>query len=678
MRHSNGEYRWFHTYGTVFDRNSDNKVEHVLNISVDVTDEYKLRLEVEEEYAFADMLIEHSPDMLVVLDKDLRIVAWNRKAEEHNHLPKKEVIGKNFYRLFPQYNYEGWRNNMQRVLAGESLYFPKIKFKVDDGYGEVFMIPLRNAEAEVTGILSITRNITDLVLTADRLQESYKELQRSEDRHYRMINEVQDYSIILLDKDGNIESWSTGAEKIKGYTEGEISGSNFRIFYPPADVQAQLPEQLLRQAVNEGRATHEGWQMRKDDSLFWANVVITALHDDAGDIVGFSKVTKDLTEQKIAEDHLRSYAEQLRLKNYELQSSNQKLQDAREQLAKYRTRYLIEAMPHIVVTTANDGTLDYANQLLMDYLGLSFEAVQQGKWASAIHTADRKKLMTTWNRCLQTKENLQMEFRFKRSDGEYLWHLAIAKPVVKKGEEGFDMWIITLTNIHDQKLVEEKKDEFIGIASHELKTPLTSAKAYAQMLQMMLKKDHNEEAALYAKKTNLFIDRLNNLISELLDITKIQHGKLQMNEVPFNFNELMADTIDLIQHTKPRHRIYLEGTAVHLVHGDRDRVQQVLINLFSNAIKYSPQANRVEVKIVNKEDRLCVGVKDYGIGIPKSDQQKIFDRFYRVEDKATKFQGLGIGLYISAEIIRRHKGDIWVESAPDKGATFYFTLPYAE
>ena len=137
MRHKNGEYRWFHTYGTIFDRNSDNKVEHVLNISVDVTEEYKLRLELEEEYAFIDMLIEHSPDMLVVLDKELRIVTWNRKAEEHNNLKKEKVIGKNFFKLFPQYDYENWRNNLQRVFKGELIHHPRIKFTMDGGYGEV-------------------------------------------------------------------------------------------------------------------------------------------------------------------------------------------------------------------------------------------------------------------------------------------------------------------------------------------------------------------------------------------------------------------------------------------------------------------------------------------------------------------------------------------------------------
>ena len=678
MRHKNGEYRWLHTYGTVFDRNSDNKVEHVLNISVDVTEEYKLRLELEEEYAFVDMLIEHSPDMLVVIDKESRIVTWNRKAEEHNNLKKEKVIGKSFYKLFPQYDNEDWRNNIQRVFEGELIHYPKIKFTVDSGYGELFMIPLRNAEEEVTGVLSITRDITDLVLTSERLQESYKKLQRSEERHYRMINEVQDYSIILLDKEGHIETWSAGAEKIKGYTAGEILGKHFRVFYTPEDKKAQLPERLIEQTIREGKSAYEGWQMRKDGTVFWANVVLTALHDDTGEVVGFSKVTRDLTERKIAEDNLRSYAEKLEVKNNELQLSNKELQDAREQLARSRTRYLIEAMPHIVATTNSNGILDYANQHLMDYLGFTFEEVQQGKWFDAVHPEDKKRLITTWKRSLIEKENLQLEFRFKRSDGEYLWHLAIANPVLKKQDDQLDLWIVTLTDIHNQKLMEEKKDEFIGIASHELKTPLTSAKAYAQMLQMMLSKEPNEEALLYAKRTNLFIDRLNNLIAELLDITKIQHGKLQMHPMPFDFNSMAADTVEIIQHTKPKHHIHLQGESRNLINGDKDRIQQVLINLLSNAIKYSPGATQVEVNISNNGDQLQVAVKDYGIGIPKSDHQKIFDRFYRVEDEATKFQGLGIGLFISAEIIKRHDGDIWVESSPNKGSTFYFTLPYEE
>jgi PAS domain S-box-containing protein len=678
MQHRNGEYRWFHTYGTIFDRSSDNKVEHVLNISVDITEEYKLRLELEEEYAFADMLIEHSPDILVVLDKELRIVTWNRKAEEHNNLKKEKAIGKQYFKLFPQYYDEDWRNNLQRVLQGELIHYPRLKFTAEGGYGEIFMIPLRNAEEEVTGILSITRDITDLVITTERLQESYKELQRSEERHYRMISEVQDYSIILLDKEGNVESWSAGAEKIKGYKESEILGKNFRVFYTPEDRDAQLPERLIEQATREGRVAYEGRQTRKDGSVFWSNVVITALHDDTGAIVGFSKVARDLTEQKIAEDNLRSYADELELKNKQLELSNKELQDAREQLARSRTRYLIEAMPHIVGTATSDGTLDYANQHLMDYLGLTFEEIQQGKWYEAVHPNDKKRLITTWKICLKKKENLQMEFRFRRSDGEYLWHLIIAKPVMKKPDDYFDIWIITLTNIHDQKLMEEKKDEFIGIASHELKTPLTSAKAYAQMLQMLLKNSANEEALMYVKRTNLFIDRLNNLIAELLDITKIQHGKLQMHPAPFDFNSMVEDTIEIIQHTKPKHHIHLYGAATHNVIGDRDRIQQVLINLLTNAIKYSPEADQVDINIINEKNRLCVKVKDFGIGIPKPDQQKIFDRFYRVEDKATKFQGLGIGLFISAEIIRRHDGDIWVESLPGKGSTFYFTLPYGE
>ena len=222
----------------------------------------------------------------------------------------------------------------------------------------------------------------------------------------------------------------------------------------------------------------------------------------------------------------------------------------------------------------------------------------------------------------------------------------------------------------------EKKDEFIGIASHELKTPLTSAKAYVQLLEATLDDvDHNRDAIIYAQKANSSIDRLNNLISELLDISKIQHGKLQMNLSEFNFNDLLKESIDLMQASFSRHAIYLSGIGNVIIRADKERIHQVLINLLSNAIKYSPASIRIDVKVSIQKDEIVVAVIDYGVGIPKTDLQKIFDKFYRVEDKATRFQGLGIGLFICAEIIQRHHGKIWAESTPGTGSAFYFTLP---
>ncbi len=259
------------------------------------------------------------------------------------------------------------------------------------------------------------------------------------------------------------------------------------------------------------------------------------------------------------------------------------------------------------------------------------------------------------------------------ADGNYCWHLAIAK-FLHDEENASSLWVITLTNIHDQKVIDEKKDEFIGIASHELKTPLTSAKAYTQLLQSTLKGGENAEALHYVNKASIFIDRLNSLVSELLDITKIQHNKLQLTITEFDFDALLDETIEFIQASETTHIITKHGKA-NLIHGDAGRIQQVIINLLSNAIKYSPGSNHIELNVSGQSNSVTVSVIDEGIGIPGSDLEKVFERFYRVESNSSKFQGLGIGLFISAEIIKRHKGKMWVESESGKGAKFYFIIP---
>lgn len=226
--------------------------------------------------------------------------------------------------------------------------------------------------------------------------------------------------------------------------------------------------------------------------------------------------------------------------------------------------------------------------------------------------------------------------------------------------------------------LERKKDEFLGVASHELKTPLTSVKAYIQLLE---RKIHEENctpvAKQYVSKASSYIDKLNRLISDLLDATKIQAGKLQMNLSEFTVDEFVDEAVESIQHVSPRHKIIREGSSNAYVEGDRQRLEQVMINLISNAIKYSPSAEKVIVSIDEMPDKIKIGVRDFGIGITPENQEKIFSRFYRVEKDSSQYSGLGLGLYISREIIDRHNGELWVESEQGQGSVFYFTLPVA-
>jgi PAS domain S-box-containing protein len=228
----------------------------------------------------------------------------------------------------------------------------------------------------------------------------------------------------------------------------------------------------------------------------------------------------------------------------------------------------------------------------------------------------------------------------------------------------------------EQKIAIEKKDEFITIASHELKTPVTSIKGYVQLLKYNFQKDGNELAANVLSKVDVQINKLTTLISDLLDVKKIENGQLQYNEEEFDFNELVEEVIEETSRVITRHRITQKLGETKLVMGDRNKIGQVITNFIDNAGKYSPVNSEILVTTDIEGNSIRFSVQDYGIGIPASQQGSIFDRFFRVSgEKENTYAGLGLGLYISSELIKRHKGTIGVESEVGKGSTFYFTIP---
>jgi signal transduction histidine kinase/PAS domain-containing protein len=228
--------------------------------------------------------------------------------------------------------------------------------------------------------------------------------------------------------------------------------------------------------------------------------------------------------------------------------------------------------------------------------------------------------------------------------------------------------------IEVRKKLEEQKDVFIGVASHELKTPVTSVKAYVQILNRRFKKIGDVRSSELVMKMDTQLNKLTKLIGDLLDVTKIQNGKLQFQEEVFDFNALTVEIVEEMQRTTEKHEIVTELSQPQMVYGDRDRIGQVMINLLSNAIKYSPQAAKIIVKTVLKNDTVILSVQDFGVGIPEKKKDQVFERFFRVNDDQEIFSGLGLGLYISAEIVERHKGTIWVESEKGYGSTFSFSL----
>jgi PAS domain S-box-containing protein len=233
-----------------------------------------------------------------------------------------------------------------------------------------------------------------------------------------------------------------------------------------------------------------------------------------------------------------------------------------------------------------------------------------------------------------------------------------------------------VTDITEQKEMQQLKDDFLSMVSHELRTPLTTVKAFTQILQKKLLKERRTDLTDYLKKMDQQIDRITGLITTLLDLSCIQEGKIQFTCEPFDIDEVVAEAVNLLQSLAPRHRILIEGHVGCPVIGDAHRIEQALLHLLSNAVKYSPQNDTIIVHTRLVREHVVISVQDFGIGIASHHQSKIFERFYRVyEDKNTTYPGLGIGLYLSREIIARHAGHIWVESAEGRGATFSFSLP---
>jgi PAS domain S-box-containing protein len=354
-----------------------------------------------------------------------------------------------------------------------------------------------------------------------------------------------------------------------------------------------------------------------------------------------------------------------------------------------RFRILADAMPQKVWTADANGNVNYFNRQWFEYTHKSFEDLKDWGWKEIIYADDWDINQQSWQHSINTGEAFQLEHRFLFHDGTYRWHLS--RGVAQKDNDGkIMMWVGTNTDIHEQKLfemelekqiaarieIEREKNDFISMASHELKTPLTSLKGYTQSLQRKFKNEGNAEAEPHLLKMDKQINKLTALINDLLDSTKVTRGQLKFNEELFDFNELIKEIAEEMRQTSKRHTITINLDASEMIYGDRNRIGQVMTNMLSNAIKYSPKADHIIITTKHENNNIRFCVQDFGIGIPQEKESKVFEQFFRVSgDVQENFSGLGLGLFIASEIIKRHKGNMSVDSIEGKGSTFCFILP---
>ncbi len=350
---------------------------------------------------------------------------------------------------------------------------------------------------------------------------------------------------------------------------------------------------------------------------------------------------------------------------------------AEEQLRESEERYrlVVERTTDLITLLDGEANVLYVSPSCETILGYRPDEMI-GKYAFSFQHPDDLPLILQEFAKLFSGSNANVpSFRVKHKDGH--WVIMAGTDSAIYDDQGKPTLIVSTSHdITQQAELERRKDEFISMASHELKTPVTSLKGFTNLFQRRLAQQADEKTLYYLNRMDAQLNKLTNLITDLLDVSKMQTGQLTYQEEPFDLNELVSETVENLQAATPTHQLFLETSGAIQVVGDRDRIGQVLINLLTNAVKYSPLADKVIVRLATDPEKAIVSVQDFGIGIAEAHHDKIFERFYQVADPEEKtYPGLGIGLYLSCDIVRRHGGNMWVESSKGSGATFYFTIP---
>lgn len=348
---------------------------------------------------------------------------------------------------------------------------------------------------------------------------------------------------------------------------------------------------------------------------------------------------------------------------------------------KIRLQTILQQLPVGAVVTDNTGRVTQANKQLGHILGVKVPVgYAVGKDASLVQSIENNKpvgpTQSPLYLALKTgKSIVAKEFSIQRKDGKTAY-IQISSSVIRDKKKKIIAAASIINDISQRKELERQKDDFLSMASHELKTPITSLKMFVELQSMQLKRKDPKKAKYFNDRISDQADRLKELTSDLLDVSRIQTGKLRFAMEKFDITGVIRDTVEGLAGTSKKHEIIFKNGKKILVKGDKYRIYQVLVNLITNAIKYSHGEEKIIVLVKLVKRNVVVSIEDFGIGIEKDQQRKIFDRLYQVSGSEEKtFPGLGLGLFISKEIIQRHRGRIWVESEKGKGSTFFFSLP---
>ena len=497
-----------------------------------------------------------------------------------------------------------------------------------------------------------------------------------------LIDSVSDYAIIMLDADGVIISWNKGAENIKGYTAEEAIGENYAIFYLPEDIKNNVPQKNLEKAAKNGSYTITAPRVKKDGTLFWGYMVITALYDDKGKLRGFAKITQDITTQKELRDEIDNLHIEFEKKIRE------KLKVALKENVDYKKALDQAAIVTIadangIITHVNENFCRVSKFTRAELIGQDHRIVSSG-----YH--DKAFIKNLW-KTITNGETWKGEFKNRAKDGTFYWVDATIIPFLDDQHKPYQ-YIAIRSDITTRKESEEKMkaanadlsrqkrelelyndqlEQFAYVASHDLQEPLRMITSFLTQLETKYSNVLDEKGKRYISFAVDGAKRMRTIILDLLYYYQIGKTDEDLEEV--DLRELLSGVISLFKH-ESRAQIHYDNLPV--VRSHRSQLRQVFQNLIGNAIKYKKADTSLLLDISFKEldSHYQIAVQDNGIGIAEEYFEKIFLIFQRLHS-STEYSGAGMGLSITKKIIENLGGKIWLESVVGEGTTFYFTLP---
>jgi len=508
-----------------------------------------------------------------------------------------------------------------------------------------------------------------------------EDLRKVEERFRLLVDSVRDYAIFMLDPKGQVLTWNAGAERFKGYRAAEIIGSHFSRFYPPEALARGLPEEELRLASETGSFEDEGWRVRKDGSMFWANVVITAMRGEDGELVGFAKVTRDLTQRRNHEEALRQSEEKFRL------------------LVEGVSDYAIFMLDvNGLVASWNVGAQRIKGYAADEIIGKHFSVFYPRDVVDSGWPEHELREASLTGRFVDTGWRIRKDgsafwanvtiTAMRDDSGRLLGYAKLTRDLTERRRvEAIEVAIQQREEILDAERnarmsaqrATRLKDEFLATLSHELRTPLSAILGWTQVLLRGPAANPAE-----TRRAIEVIDRNARaqvqLIDDLLDLSRIMTGKLRLDVQQVAIADVVQAAIDSAGPSAAAKDIRLVRVldpARAIVSGDAGRLQQVVWNLLTNAIKFTPKGGRVQVLLQRVNSHVELSVSDTGIGIPASFLPQVFDRFSQRDSSSTRSHGgLGLGLAICRQLVELHGGSIRAASPGEgQGSTFYVELP---